>query len=397
MKPVSVRTREIAPSMTVAVDTLAKRLKAEGRDIVSLGAGEPDFETPAHICEAGIEAIRQGKTRYVAPVGLLEVREAVAKKLEAENGLHYDASQIVLTSGAKHAVFNAFAALLNPGDEVVIPAPYWVTYPELVRWFGAVPVIVNSSPEAAFKISAAALEGAITAKTKAVVLNNPCNPSGALYSKGELEELCKVMVGHDLYCVSDEIYEHFCYGGEFASAAGFEGMQERTILINGLSKSHCMTGWRLGYDAATEELAQMIAKIQSQAIHHPSLPAQYGALAALTAGNECVFKMRDVFKGRRDFLRQKISATLGTEIPAPEGAFYLFAPVKKLYGKLAPSGQKIDGSIAFCNYLLEAVGLAIVPGAAFGMDTCVRFSYAASEATLAEAAKRFDSGVRALK
>lgn len=397
MKPVSTRTSEIAPSMTVAVDTLAKKLKAEGRDIVSLGAGEPDFETPAHIREAGIEAIRTGKTRYVAPVGLLEVREAVAHKLKAENHLAYDASQIVLTSGAKHAVFNSFAVLLNAGDEVIIPAPYWVTYPELVRWFGATPVIVTSKPERAFKISAGDLEQAITGKTKAVVLNNPCNPSGAVYGKQELEELCKVILKHDLYCVSDEIYEHFCYGQEFTSVATFEGMQERTLLINGLSKSHCMTGWRLGYNAAPAELAKMIAKIQSQAIHHPSLPAQYGALAALTSSNECVFKMRDVFKGRRDLLREKLSATLGTEIPAPEGAFYLFVPVQNLYGKRTPSGNIIGGSIDFCNYLLETAGLAIVPGAAFGMDDCVRFSYAASEETLTEAAKRFNAGVRALK
>lgn len=396
MKSLSKRTEDIAPSMTVAIDTLAKQLKAEGKDIVSLGAGEPDFATPDHIKAAGIKAIENNQTRYVAPVGLMNVREAVCKKLKDENGLTYNANQIVLTSGAKHAVFNSFAALINPGDEVIVPAPYWVTYPELVRWFGGVPVFIESTAENGFKITAEQLQNAITEKTKAVVFNNPCNPSGAVYAPEEMEALAKVIVKNDLFCISDEIYEHFTYGTKFTSAASFDGMYERTIIINGFSKSHCMTGWRLGYNAAPEAIAKMMAKVQSQAIHHPSTPAQYAALAAVENGNECVLKMRDVFKTRQDLLRGLLEETLQKKLPVPEGAFYLFVPVAELFGKKTPDGKTIDGSISLCTYLLESVGLAIVPGAAFGMDSCIRFSYAASEDTLKEAAKRFNKGIKAL-
>lgn len=397
MKSLSKRTEDIAPSMTVAIDTLAKQLKAEGKDIVSLGAGEPDLPTPDAIKQAGIAAISENKTRYVAPVGLQNVREAVCKKLKDENGLNYNASQIVLTSGAKHAVFNSFAALINPGDEVIIPAPYWVTYPELVRWFGGVPVFVKTTVENGFKMTVQDLKDAITPKTKVVVFNNPCNPSGAVYEPSEMEALAKVIVENDLYCVSDEIYEHFTYGTKFVSAASFPGMYERTIIINGFSKSHCMTGWRIGYNAAPEAIAKMISKVQSQAIHHPSTPAQYAALAAVENGNECVLKMRDLFKTRQDLLKGMLEESLGKKLRAPEGAFYLFIPVNELYGKHTPEGKAITGSIDLCTYLLESVGLAIVPGAAFGMDDCIRFSYAASEDTLKEAARRFDKGIKGLK
>lgn len=396
MKSLSKRTEEIAPSMTVAIDTLAKQLKAEGKDIVSLGAGEPDLPTPDPIKQAGIAAITENKTRYVAPVGLQNVREAVCKKLLDENGLKYAANQIVLTSGAKHAVFNSFAALINPGDEVIIPAPYWVTYPELVRWFGGVPVFVETTVENGFKMTVNDLKKAITPKTKVVVFNNPCNPSGAVYEPSEMEALAKVIVENDLYCVSDEIYEHFTYGIKFVSAASFPGMYERTIIINGFSKSHCMTGWRIGYNAAPEAIAKMISKVQSQAIHHPSTPAQYAALAAVENGNECILKMRDIFKTRQDLLRGLLENSLGKKLRSPEGAFYLFIPVSELYGKHTPEGKEIKGSIDLCTYLLESVGLAIVPGAAFGMDSCIRFSYAASEETLKEAAKRFDMGIKKL-
>ena len=250
MKPLSDRTQNIAASLTVAIDTMAKQMIAEGKDVVSLGAGEPDFDTPKPIQDAAIDSIRAGKTRYTAPVGILDVRKAVATKLEAENGLHYDASQIIMTSGAKHAVFNALAALVNPGDEVIIPAPYWVTYPELVKWLGGTPVFVHSGIEKGFKIDAEDLRKACTPRTKAILLNNPCNPTGAVYSKSELEALAKEIVKQDIYCISDEVYEYFVYDTEFTSAAIFDGMAERTIVINGFSKSHCMTGWRIGYDAA---------------------------------------------------------------------------------------------------------------------------------------------------
>ena len=243
-RPLSNRTQNIAASLTVAIDTLAKQMISEGKDVVSLGAGEPDFPTPQPIREAACKAINEGKTRYTAPVGILEVRKAVCEKLSRENGLHYRPEQIIMTSGAKHAVFNALAALINPGDEVIVPAPYWVTYPELVKWLGGNPVFVQGTRENDFKITAGQLKRVISNRTKAVLLNNPCNPTGSVYSKTELQELANVIVDADIYCISDEVYEYFVYNTEFVSAAALPGMAERTIVVNGFSKAFAMTGWR---------------------------------------------------------------------------------------------------------------------------------------------------------
>ena len=395
-RPLSTRTENIAASLTVAIDTLAKQMIADGKDVVSLGAGEPDFPTPAPICDAACTAIREGKTRYTAPVGILDVRKEVCNKLKRDNGLDYAPEQIIMTSGAKHAVFNSLAALVNPGDEVIIPAPYWVTYPELVKWLGGTPVFVQAGIENNFKITAQQLQAAITEKTKAILINNPCNPTGSVYSESELAALSKVIVANDIYCISDEVYEYFVYGGKFTSIASFEGMAERTIVVNGFSKSHCMTGWRVGYDAAPAPIAKIIGKIQGQATHHPSNIAQYAALAALRMGMGEVDKMREAFRRRREFMVTQVSRILGEPITPPEGAFYLFAPVAKLFGKKTPAGDTVNGSIDFCKFLLESEGLAIVPGAAFGDDSCVRFSYAASDETLAKACERFERGIRSL-
>lgn len=396
-RALSTRTENIAASLTVAIDTLAKQMIADGKDVVSLGAGEPDFPTPTPIQDAACEAIRAGKTRYTAPVGILEVRKAVAEKLKKENGIDYAPEQIIMTSGAKHAVFNSLAALINPGDEVIIPAPYWVTYPELVKWLGGKPVFVQAGIENDFKITAQQLSEACTDKTKAILLNNPCNPTGSVYSRDELASLAKVIVEKDIYCISDEVYEYFTYSGSFVSAAAFDGMPERTIVVNGFSKSYCMTGWRIGYDAAPAPIAKIIGKIQGQATHHPSNVAQYAALAALQMGKASTESMCTAFKKRRDFMVERMSAILGESVKAPAGAFYLFLPVSKLYGKTTPEGTKIEGSIDFCKFLLESEGLAIVPGAAFGDDTCVRFSYAASDESLAKACERFERGVKSLR
>ena len=394
--PLSTRTENIAASLTVAIDTLAKQMIAEGKDVVSLGAGEPDFPTPEPIRAAACKAINKGKTRYTAPVGILEVRSAVCDKLKRDNALEYAPEQIIMTSGAKHAVFNALAALINPGDEVIIPAPYWVTYPELVKWLGGTPVFVPAGIENDFKITAEQLQGAITSKTKAILINNPCNPTGSVYTRNELAALAKVIVEKDIYCISDEVYEYFVYKDNFVSIASFDGMSERTIVINGFSKSHCMTGWRVGYDAAPAPIAKIIGKIQGQATHHPSNIAQYAALGALQMGMGEVEKMREAFRKRRDFMVSQATRILGQTVAAPAGAFYLFAPVAKYYGKKTPAGTTVSGSIDFCKYLLETQGLAIVPGAAFGDDTCVRFSYAASDETLAKACERFEKGIRNL-
>ena len=396
-KPISTRTQNIAASLTVAIDTMAKQMIAEGKDIVSLGAGEPDFPTPEPIRAAACKAINEGKTRYTAPVGILEVREAVANKLRTENAIDYEPSQIIMTSGAKHAIFNALAALINPGDEIIIPAPYWVTYPELVKWLGGIPVIVNTTIESGFKLSPEALRNACTDKTKAIILNNPCNPTGATYTRQELAALAEVIVEKDIYCISDEVYEYFVYNTEFCSAAAFPGMPERTIVVNGFSKSHCMTGWRIGYDAAPEPIAKVIGKIQGQATHHPSNVAQYAALGALQMDKSNVNNMLAAFKRRRDYMVENVGAVLPEPVRPPEGAFYLFAPVSAFYGKSTPDGKKIGCSVELCSYLLETQGLAIVPGAAFGDDNCVRFSYAASDATLQQACERFKRGLQSLK
>lgn len=396
-RPLSDRTQNIAASLTVAIDTLAKQMIADGKDVVSLGAGEPDFPTPEPIRKAACDAINSGKTRYTAPVGIMDVRKAVCEKLERENGLHYKPEQIIMTSGAKHAVFNSLAALVNPGDEVIIPAPYWVTYPELVKWLGGKPVFVQGLRENDFKITADQLKAACNEKTKAVLINNPCNPTGSVYSKSELAALSKVIVEADIYCISDEVYEYFVYDTEFVSAAAFEGMAERTIVINGFSKSHCMTGWRIGYDAAPAEIAKIIGKIQGQATHHPSNIAQYAALGALQMGMDQVNVMRAAFLKRRNYMLERTSKVLKTPAKAPQGAFYLFAPVSDFYGMKTPEGKTIAGSIDLCQYLLESQGLAIVPGAAFGDDSCVRFSYAASDETLQKACDRFEKGLNNLK
>ncbi len=395
-RPLSERTQNIAASLTVAIDTLAKQMIAEGKDVVSLGAGEPDFATPKPICEAACKAIHEGKTRYTPPVGILEVRKAVSEKLARENGLHYKPEQIIMTSGAKHAVFNSLAALVNPGDEVIVPAPYWVTYPELVKWLGGKPVFVQGKRENDFKITAEQLKAACNERTKAILLNNPCNPTGSVYSKQELAALARVIVAEDIYCISDEVYEYFVYDTEFTSAAAFEGMEERTIVINGFSKSHCMTGWRIGYNAAPTPIAKIIGKIQGQATHHPSNIAQYAALGALSMGMESVNAMRAAFKKRRDYMLERASKILKTPANAPQGAFYLFAPVSDFYGTKTPSGKTIGGSVELCQYLLESEGLAIVPGAAFGDDSCVRFSYAASDEMLQKACDRFERGLKNL-
>lgn len=395
--PLSSRTQNIAASLTVTIDTLAKQMIAEGKDVVSLGAGEPDFPTPEPIREAACRAIAEGKTRYTAPVGILDVRKAVCEKLKSENGLQYAPEQIVMTSGAKHAVFNALAAIINPGDEVIIPSPYWVTYPELVKWLGGTPVIVKGGREQDFKITAEQLRNACTERTKAVLINNPCNPTGSVYGRDELSAIAKVIVEKDIYCVSDEVYEYFVYDNEFTSIASFDGMIERTVVVNGFSKSYCMTGWRIGYDAAPAPIAKIIGKIQGQAVHHPCNVAQYAALAALKMGRESTGFMKEAFQKRRDYMLKRTSAILPTPAKAPEGAFYLFAPVSEFYGKKTPDGKAVKDSVELCQYILESEGLAIVPGAAFGDDSCVRFSYAADNETLAKACDRFEAALKKLK
>ena len=398
MKPLSNRVTEIQPSMTVEIDSLAKRLSTEGRSIWSLGVGEPNFDTPVHIKEAAIKAVNKGLTRYTAPSGMQSFKEAVSEKLLKENKLTYAPEQIVATSGAKHAVFNAISAVVGKGDEVLIPAPYWGTYPELVRYCGGVPVILECAVKDNFRLKAEQISKAITEKTKALILNNPCNPTGVVYNKNELESFAKVIVENDLYCITDEIYEHFIYIKEpYISIASFPNMQERTVLINGFSKAYCMTGWRIGYLAAPKDLAKRIIKMQGQTTHHPSNISQYGAIAALSGSLVSVTLMKQEFSERMYRMCEVLESVEKVHFPEPQGAFYLFVDVSAYYGKKTDSGAQISNSIEFCKALLDEQGVVIVPGAAFGQDSCVRFSFTASLPTISVAMPKFNDFVEGMR
>ncbi len=397
MKPLASRMSRISPSMTVAIDTKAKALKAEGKDVIGLGAGEPDFGTPEYVSKAAIQSINDGLTRYTPPAGMPILKEAVVKKLKDENGVDYSAAQIVISSGAKHCITNVFTALVEEGDEIIIPAPYWVTYPELVKLNGGTPVVVAAGVENEFKITPAQLEAAITPKTKLFILNSPSNPTGAVYTKAELEAFAEICVKHDIYVMSDEIYEHVIYdGAEIVSIASLgEEIYKRTIIVNGVSKAYAMTGWRIGYIAAAEEIAKAISKAQSQATHHPANASQIAAKAALEGGLDYTHMMNAEFVKRRNFVLAELRSIEGVQVPTPQGAFYVFPDVAPYIGK-SFNGKTINDSIELCAYLLDEQLLAVVPGAAFGADTCIRLSYATSMENLEGALKRLKEGLAAL-
>ena len=398
MKPFAKRMSEIQPSMTVEIDSLAKYLSTEGRSIWSFAVGEPNFDTPVHIKEAAIRSVNKGLTRYTAPSGMQTFKEAVSEKLLRENKLAYEPEQIVATSGAKHAVFNAIAAIVDTDDDVIIPTPGWGTYPELVRYCKGKPVFLECAKENKFRLQAEQISKAITPKTKAIILNSPCNPTGVAYSKAELESFAEIIVKNDLYCISDEIYEHLIYTKEpLVSIASLPGMQERTIIVNGFSKAYCMTGWRIGYLAAPKDLAEEIAKVQGQTTHHPSNISQYGAIAALNGAFDQVIMMRQEFSERMYRMREIFESIPGIGFLEPDGAFYLFVDVSAYYGKRTEAGTKISNSIEFCKALLDEQGLVIVPGTAFGCDSCVRFSFTASLPTISVAMPKFKEFVEGMK
>jgi len=397
MKALSKRVLAISPSMTVAIDTKAKEMRAAGQDVVALGAGEPDFDTPDYIKAAAIASIQAGKTKYTPPTGLLELKRAVCEKLQRENGLSYHPAQVVITSGAKHAIFNTLTAVINPGDEVIIPAPYWVTYPELVRLAGGVPVFLETTVEGDYKITPQQLEAAITEKTKLFILCNPSNPTGMVYGRSELEAFAKILVKNDVFVLSDEIYEHIQYGKKSVSIASLSpAIKELSLLINGMSKAYAMTGWRVGYTVTPKPIALAIAALQSQATHHPANASQYASVAALDGGLEFVHMMLAEFTKRRDFVVSSLQAIPGVRCPTPEGAFYALPNVSSFYGKKTPEGKLIKGSLDLCAWLLEKHLLAIVPGAAFGSDVCVRLSYATSMGELERAMDRLRKGLSEL-
>ncbi len=379
MKPVSKIAEAVRASTTLAVDSLAKQMKADGLDVVGFGTGEPDFNTPDNINMAGIKAICDGKTKYTPAAGIIPLRKAIAQKLKDDCGVDYDYTQIVVASGAKHSVYIALAAITNPGDEIIIPAPFWVSYYEMVRMVGGTPVIVEAGEEQGFKITAEQLEAAITDKTKCLMLNNPSNPTGMIYSKDELQAIADVCVKHDLYILADEIYYQLIYDGmEFTSVASLgEEVKDRTLLINGVSKSYAMTGWRVGYCAANKTLAKIMSNFLSHSTGAPSTISQWASVEALTGPQESIEAMRLAFLERRDYIVKRINEIPGVSCIKPNGAFYVMMNMEKLVGKTL-GGKLIENDDDFAVALLEKALVAVVPCSGFGMKNFVRWSYAAS-------------------
>lgn len=378
MKPVSKKAEAVRASTTLAVDSMAKQMKADGYDVVGFGTGEPDFETPENIQLAAIDAIKAGKTKYTPAAGIVPLRKAIAEKLKRE-GYDYDYTQIVVASGAKHSLFIALSAITNPGDEIILPAPYWVSYYEMIKMTDGEPVVISADEEQNFKITAAQLEAAITDKTKALVLNNPSNPTGMIYNRDELKELVDVCVKHDLYIIADEIYYKLVYDGiEFTSVASFgEDIRERTLLINGVSKSYAMTGWRVGYCAANKQLAKIMSNYLSHSTGAPSTISQWAAVEALNGPQETIESMRMEFLKRRDYIVKRINAIPGVSCINPNGAFYVMMNIEQLIGRTL-GGKLIENDDDFAVALLEKALVAVVPCSGFGAENFVRWSYAAS-------------------
>ena len=381
----------VKPSATIAVTNKAAELKRAGRDVIGLGAGEPDFDTPENIKEAAIKAIRDGKTKYTAVDGIPELKEAIAAKFARENNLSYKPSQVSVSNGGKQVLYNALVATLNPGDEVIVPAPYWVSYPEMVLLCGGTPVVVSAGAENGFKITAEALEAAITPKTKWLIFNSPSNPTGAAYTRAEVKALTDVLVRHpQVWVMSDDMYEHLVYDDfVFTTPAEVEpSLIDRTLTVNGVSKAYAMTGWRIGYGAGPDSLIKAMAKVQSQSTSNPSSISQWAAVEALNGTQDFIPKNALLFKDRRDLVVSMLNQARGIQCPTPEGAFYVFPSCAGTIGLTAPSGKVIENDEAFVTELLEAEGVAVVQGSAFGLGPFFRISYATSNAALEESCKR---------
>lgn len=394
MKPVSKIAEAVRASTTLAVDSLAKQMEADGLDVVGFGTGEPDFNTPDNINMAGIRAICDGKTKYTPAAGIIPLRKAIAHRLKEDCGVDYDYTQIVVASGAKHSVYIALAAITNPGDEIIIPAPFWVSYYEMVRMVGGTPVIVEAGEEQNFKITAQQLEAAITEKTKCLMLNNPSNPTGMIYSADELRAIADVCVKHDLYILADEIYYQLIYDGiEFTSIASLgDEVKERTLLVNGVSKSYAMTGWRVGYCAANKTLAKIMSNFLSHSTGAPSTISQWASVEALTGPQEGIEAMRLAFLERRDYIVKRINSIPGVSCIVPNGAFYVMMNIEQLIGKTL-GGKLIENDDDFAVALLEKALVAVVPCSGFGMKNFVRWSYAASMENIEKGLDRLEKFV----
>jgi len=381
----------IKPSPTIAVTTKARELKAAGMDVIGLGAGEPDFDTPDNIKQAAIKAIEGGQTKYTAVEGIPELRAAIAAKFKRENNIDYKPSQTFVAPGGKTVLFNALMATVNPGDEVIVPAPYWVSYPDIVLLGGGKPVIVECTLEDGFRLTPEALEKAITPKTKWLIFNQPSNPTGACYTKEQLKGLTDVLMKHPhVWVLTDDMYEHLVYGGfKYTTILEAEpGLYDRTLTMNGVSKAYAMTGWRIGYCGGPEDLIKAMAKLQSQSATNATSISQWAAVEALNGTQDFIPKFQKIFEERRDLVVSMLNQSAGIECPRPEGAFYVYPSIKGLIGKKTPKGKVIDSDEAFATALLEDTGVAVVHGAAFGLSPFFRISYATSNKNLEEACSR---------
>ena len=381
----------VKPSATIAMTQKARELKAQGMDVISLSVGEPDFDTPQHIKDAAIEAIRRGETKYPPVSGIVPLREAIAKKFKRENGLDYKPSQTIVGTGGKQVIYNALLATLNPGDEVVIPRPYWVSYPEMVVLCGGTPVFAETDMAHDFKLQPEELERVITPKTKWIILNSPSNPSGAAYAHAELKKITDVLMRHPhVWVLTDDMYEHLTYGDfDFVTPAQIEpGLYERTLTMNGVSKAYAMTGWRIGYAAGPEHLIKAMDFVQGQQTSGATTISQWAAVAALEGTQEHLAQFRDAFQVRRDLVVSMRNQTKGLKCPTPEGAFYVYPSCAETIGRRTPSGKVIETDADFVSELLQAEGVAAVHGSAFGLGPNLRISYATSNAALEEACTR---------
>ncbi|MDP4132618.1 MAG: pyridoxal phosphate-dependent aminotransferase [Bacillota bacterium] len=394
----SKKYQSISPSSTLSIDSKYKALKAAGIDVVGFGAGEPDFDTPQHIKDAAIRAINSGYTKYTPASGMIELKEAICKKFREENGLSYGIENIVVSNGAKHSLMNSLGAILNPGDEVILPAPYWVSYYEMILLSDGVPVILHTSEENDFKFNAKDLEALITPKTKALILNTPGNPTGMVYTEEELRAIANVIEEHDIFVISDEIYEQLVYDMDTppSIASLGENIKNRTIIVNGVSKTYAMTGWRIGYTAANSEITKLMSNVQSHYTSNPNSIAQHAAIAALEGPQHSVLEMKKAFNERRLYMVERMNCIPGVSCIKPQGAFYVMMNITKLLGKTA-GNRKIDGSDSFAQLFLELNNVAVVPCSGFGNDNYVRWSYATSMDNIKKGLDRLEEFINNLR
>ncbi len=387
----SRKALQVSASPTLAIDAKFKAMKADGIDVIGFGCGEPDFDTPENIKEAAIKAIREGQTKYTPASGTLDLKKAICEKLKRDNGLDYTPANIVVSNGAKHSLMNAFDAIINPGDEIIVPAPYWVSYTEMIKMADGVPVIIETKEEDGFEFTPEQLKAAITPKTKALVLNSPSNPTGMLYEEDKLRKIAEIIVENDIFVVSDEIYENLIYDGKkHVSIASFnEEIKDRTIIINGVSKSYAMTGWRIGFTAANAQVTKAMANMQSHAASNPSSISQAAALEAYNGTQDTVEEMRKVFEERRNYMVERINSINGVSCKKPEGAFYVMMNIKDIFGREI-GGKVINTSDDFCEVLLEKSLVALVPGSGFGCEGYVRWSYATSMENIVKGLDRLE-------